>query len=93
MSHTFNAEMRRRYLALLDRFFNCRFLVMGDLMLDVYLEGKAAGVANEAPVPLLEIRQSNAQPGGAANVAANLSALGARLHCWEALETMKPESP
>lgn len=78
MPHTFNTKLQRRCLDLLDRFSECYFLVVGDLMLDVYLEGKAAGVANEAPVPLLEIRQSNAQPGGAANVAANLSALGAR---------------
>jgi rfaE bifunctional protein kinase chain/domain len=78
MSHTFDAETRKRCLEILDRFPNCNFLVVGDLMLDIYLEGKAAGVADEAPVPLLEIRQSHAQPGGAANVAANLSALGAR---------------
>jgi rfaE bifunctional protein kinase chain/domain len=78
MSHTLNAAMRRRCQEFLDRFSEGYFLVVGDLMLDIYLEGKAAGVADEAPVPLLEIRRRDTQAGGAANVAASLSALGAR---------------
>lgn len=65
---------------ILKRFQQLNVLVLGDVMLDVYLQGEAAGIANEAPVPLLEISHMQAQLGGAANVAANLAALGLKTH-------------
>ena len=64
--------------SIIDKFSSVRALVVGDLMLDVYLDGKAAGIADEAPVPLLEIHQPVCWPGGAANVAVNLAALGVK---------------
>ena len=60
------------------RISGARVLVVGDVMLDTYLACRALGVADEAPVPLLEIRGQSQALGGAANVARNLARLGAR---------------
>lgn len=65
-----------RSLELIRRFRNARVLVFGDVILDVYLDCEALGVANEAPVPLLEVSQQTQALGGAANVANNLARLG-----------------
>lgn len=51
-------------------------LVIGDLMLDCYLWGRVERVSPEAPVPVVLLDQENQRPGGAANVAANLTGLG-----------------
>jgi D-beta-D-heptose 7-phosphate kinase/D-beta-D-heptose 1-phosphate adenosyltransferase len=51
-------------------------LVVGDAMLDRYLDGAAERISPEAPVPVLQVRRSFERPGGAANVAANVAALG-----------------
>lgn len=53
-----------------------RVLVVGDLMLDRYLTGSVSRVSPEAPVPVLRFAHEKAKLGGAANVAANLTALG-----------------
>ena len=52
-------------------------LVIGDLMLDVYLRGGASRISPEAPVPVVRVLEEWRALGGAANVAANLGALGA----------------
>jgi rfaE bifunctional protein kinase chain/domain len=62
---------------LLDRIRSVRVLVVGDLMLDVYLRGGASRISPEAPVPVVRVRDEWRALGGAANVAANLVALGA----------------
>jgi D-beta-D-heptose 7-phosphate kinase/D-beta-D-heptose 1-phosphate adenosyltransferase len=54
-----------------------RIVVLGDAMLDVYLSGDAEHISPEAPVPVVAIRSQRYAPGGAANVAANVAALGA----------------
>lgn len=51
-------------------------LVAGDVMLDRYLFGGTSRVSPEAPVPVVHVRLSDDRPGGAANVAVNLAALG-----------------
>ncbi len=51
-------------------------LVVGDVMLDRYLEGAAERISPEAPVPVLRVRRSFERPGGAANVAVNVAAMG-----------------
>lgn len=56
-----------------------RILVVGDAMLDCYWDGVVERISPEAPVPVLQIRQQSDRAGGAANVAANLSALGAHV--------------
>lgn len=65
-------------LECIRRISGARVLVVGDVMLDTYLACRALGVADEAPVPLLEIRGQSQALGGAANVARNLARLGAR---------------
>jgi D-beta-D-heptose 7-phosphate kinase/D-beta-D-heptose 1-phosphate adenosyltransferase len=52
-----------------------RVLVVGDVMLDRFLWGTVARISPEAPVPILDFTQESSMPGGAANVARNLTAL------------------
>jgi len=52
-----------------------RVLVVGDVMLDRYWYGDALRISPEAPVPVVHIGSANELPGGAANVAVNISAL------------------
>ncbi len=54
-----------------------RILVIGDAMTDVYHVGTATRISPEAPIPVVRISNTTAYHGGAANVAANLTALGA----------------
>jgi D-beta-D-heptose 7-phosphate kinase/D-beta-D-heptose 1-phosphate adenosyltransferase len=60
----------------LPDFTNARVLVVGDVMLDCYWHGNTTRISPEAPVPIVNVTQVNDRPGGAANVALNLSALG-----------------
>jgi D-beta-D-heptose 7-phosphate kinase/D-beta-D-heptose 1-phosphate adenosyltransferase len=62
---------------LLERMRGQRVAVLGDLMLDEYLFGEVERISPEAPVPIVRIRRERAVLGGAANVAANLKAIGA----------------
>ena len=55
-----------------------RVLVVGDVMLDRYWIGEVARISPEAPVPVVRIARTEERPGGAANVARNLAALGVR---------------
>jgi D-beta-D-heptose 7-phosphate kinase/D-beta-D-heptose 1-phosphate adenosyltransferase len=64
-------------VTLLDRFAGLSVVVVGEAMLDVDLEGHATGLCREAPVPVVALRRRRHAPGGAANTAANLAALGA----------------
>jgi D-beta-D-heptose 7-phosphate kinase/D-beta-D-heptose 1-phosphate adenosyltransferase len=57
-------------------FRGARVLVIGDVMLDRYWYGSAARVSPEAPVPIVDVEATDNRPGGAANVALNLAALG-----------------
>jgi D-beta-D-heptose 7-phosphate kinase/D-beta-D-heptose 1-phosphate adenosyltransferase len=59
-----------------DLFPTCSVAVIGDLMLDCYLYGDVDRISPEAPVPVMRATSEKAVPGGAANVAANLAALG-----------------
>src|SRR5438128_5605375 len=52
-----------------------RILVVGDVMLDHFVWGQVARISPEAPVPVVDFVRENFMPGGAANVARNLSAL------------------
>jgi D-beta-D-heptose 7-phosphate kinase/D-beta-D-heptose 1-phosphate adenosyltransferase len=54
-------------------------LVIGDVMLDEFVFGSVQRISPEAPVPVVEITGRRHVPGGAANVASNVSALGARV--------------
>lgn len=63
--------------AIVARFAGRRIGVLGDLMLDRYLWGRVERISPEAPVPVVEVERESDSLGGAGNVAANLSALGA----------------
>jgi D-beta-D-heptose 7-phosphate kinase/D-beta-D-heptose 1-phosphate adenosyltransferase len=65
--------------SLLQRFTGLRALVIGDAMLDSYLEGEAERLCREGPVPVVRKRAEQHFLGGAANAAANLRALGAEV--------------
>ena len=58
-------------------FHNAAVLVIGDAMLDRYWHGKTARISPEAPVPVVKVAGNGDRPGGAANVALNIAALGA----------------
>lgn len=64
---------------ILSRFSDVSILVIGDLMLDRYFVGDTARVSPEAPVPIVLVQDMNHRPGGAANVALNIRALGAKV--------------
>src|SRR6266702_2942891 len=64
---------------LVRRFRGLRALVIGDAMLDTYLEGTASRLCREGPVPVLRKTGEHCIPGGAANTAANLCALEAEV--------------
>ena len=53
-----------------------RVLVVGDVILDQFIRGKVSRISPEAPVPVIEFDHENFMPGGAANVARNLTTLG-----------------
>lgn len=61
----------------LAAFEQARLLVAGDVMLDRYWQGATARISPEAPVPVVQVEQTDDRPGGAANVALNLASLGA----------------
>ncbi|MEA2594787.1 MAG: D-beta-D-heptose 7-phosphate kinase / D-beta-D-heptose 1-phosphate adenosyltransferase [Thermomicrobiales bacterium] len=60
-------------------FQGLRALVVGDAMIDCYLDGVATRLCKEGPVPVLVKAGEHHAPGGAANVAVNLRALGAEV--------------
>ena len=62
--------------AALPDFRRTRILVVGDVMLDRYWFGDVERISPEAPVPVVLVRRTEERPGGAANVARNITALG-----------------
>jgi len=63
----------------LPDFSKASILVIGDVMLDRYWFGDTLRISPEAPIPIVKIHQNDERPGGAANVALNLAALGAKV--------------
>lgn len=61
----------------LPEFTASRVLVVGDVMLDRYWHGQTSRISPEAPVPVVKVEEDGLRPGGAANVALNVAALGA----------------
>lgn len=68
--------MADRLNGLIPRLAGQRVVVIGDVILDEYLIGTASRLSREAPVPVLEFEARQLIPGGAANPAANIAALG-----------------
>ncbi|MFA0252597.1 PfkB family carbohydrate kinase, partial [Vibrio sp. 10N.261.45.A4] len=55
-------------------------LIVGDVMLDRYWYGPTGRISPEAPVPVVKVENNEERPGGAANVAMNIAALGGSTH-------------
>jgi rfaE bifunctional protein kinase chain/domain len=70
---------RERLLNVIRRFPERKVVVVGDLVADQFLYGEISRVSREAPVLILRHERTETTPGGAANCAANLAALGARV--------------
>lgn len=68
-----------KYTKILSAFKSRHILVIGDLILDQYIKGTVDRISPEAPVPILLQKDMFYTPGGAANVANNLSSLGAKV--------------
>jgi len=64
-----------RVRQLLSAAGKARILVLGDVMLDQFIWGSVARISPEAPVPVVDFQRESFMPGGAANVARNLTAL------------------
>ncbi len=58
------------------KFSSCKILIVGDLIADQFVYGAISRVSREAPVFILRHEQTETLPGGAANAAANIAALG-----------------
>src|SRR5215472_5574519 len=65
-------------VGLIPLFAGRTVLVLGDVMLDRYVSGEVSRISPEAPIPVLHVTAARASLGGAANVAHNIAALGAR---------------
>ena len=64
----------------IPNFDTAKVLVVGDIMLDRYWYGNTSRISPEAPVPVVHVKQIQERPGGAANVALNIRALGAQVN-------------
>lgn len=75
--------MRRRSNSklkyIISKFKNSKILVIGDLMLDRFIVGEVNRICPEAPVPVVLVDSEYVSPGGAANIANNIKALGAKV--------------
>src|SRR5688572_26666064 len=78
MTTTHN-ETQKRLLNIVRRFTDQRIVILGDAIADKFLYGSISRVSREAPVFILRHEQTETLPGGAANCAMNLVALGARV--------------
>lgn len=68
--------MDSELISVLKKFREKRILVIGDVMLDKYIWGDVVRVSPEAPVQVVRVEKESYAPGGAANVANNVAALG-----------------
>ena len=62
-----------------------RIVVLGDAVLDCWMSGPSRRLSREAPVPVVEVDRTHAAPGGAANTAVNLAAMGATVRLVSAV--------
>jgi len=73
-------KKKERFKKIINRFSNAKVLVIGDLILDEFLWGDVSRISPEAPVPVVWVQSESFMPGGAANVANNINALGGRAY-------------
>jgi rfaE bifunctional protein kinase chain/domain len=70
---------KKRLAALVDSFASARIAVVGDMLADIYIYGRPYRLSREAPVVVVKHEHEEVIPGGAANTANNLAALGAQV--------------
>ncbi len=73
--------MYDRLMDIVQNLGSPKVLLVGDFLLDIYVYGDALRISPEAPVPVLKVVNKEYRPGGAASVAADLAALGAKVFC------------
>ncbi len=61
-----------------EEFARKKIIIVGDVMIDTYLNGAVSRISPEAPVPIVQFKSKEHRLGGAANVALNIKALGAQ---------------
>jgi len=66
--------------SIISAFAGKKILVIGDLILDEFIWGKVSRISPEAPVPVVWVKNESFMPGGASNVANNISALGGKAY-------------
>jgi rfaE bifunctional protein kinase chain/domain len=72
-------QMMQELINIITRFRDQRIVILGDAIADKFLHGSISRVSREAPVFILRHQQTVTLPGGAANCAMNLVALGAQV--------------
>jgi hypothetical protein len=75
----------KRVRELLQAAPKTRILVVGDVMLNQFIWGRVTRISPEAPVPVVEFERESYMPGGAANVARNLTSLGGQAELFGAV--------
>lgn len=70
--------MRKNISQIFTDFNNQKVLIVGDVMIDSYIFGKVDRISPEAPVPVVAVKERVDRLGGAANVALNIKAMGAK---------------
>ena len=70
------AMNKKKISQFFSNFNKANILCIGDVILDIFIEGEVNRMSPEAPVPILQFNKSNQQIGGAGNVARNISSLG-----------------
>lgn len=79
-------QLRRdRVRRLLQNASRTRIIVLGDVMLDHFIWGSVGRISPEAPVPVVELKSESFMPGGAGNVARNLSSLSLQTELFGAI--------
>ena len=75
--------MQRKELEkILNGFTGRSIAILGDVMLDEFCWGKVDRISPEAPVPVVQVKMETWRQGGAANVASNVVAMGAKAHIF-----------
>lgn len=67
-------------LEILEKFSHKKIAIIGDIILDKYIYGEVDRISPEAPVPIVKVTREKYVPGGAANVALNINALGGQAY-------------
>ncbi|GIU71297.1 MAG: RfaE bifunctional protein, domain I [Candidatus Nitrosocaldaceae archaeon] len=77
---SFTIDARNRLHEILQRIGSKNVLVVGDLILDHYIETATRKLAREAPIPVSKVIKERSFAGGAANLAVNITSLGSKVH-------------